>query len=67
MSVTVFASLETATAFKATVASEAFLETSVTVVASALSFICSVCLVLVILLVLIKVIVQGKSFGKELL
>jgi hypothetical protein len=32
-----------------------------------LSFICLVCPVLVILLILIKVIVQDKSSGKELL
>jgi hypothetical protein len=67
MFATVFASLETATASEATVAFKASLETSVTVVAFALSFICLVCLVLVILLVLIKVIVQDKSSGKELL
>jgi hypothetical protein len=62
-----FTSLETVTVFEATVASEASLETSATVVAFASSFICSVCSVLVILLVLIKVIVQDKSFDKELL
>jgi hypothetical protein len=67
MFATVFISLETAIASKATIAFKASLKTFVTVVAFALSFICLVCLVLVILLVLIKVIIQDKSSDKELL
>jgi hypothetical protein len=67
MFTTAFASSETIIAFKAIIASKAFLKTSVTVVAFALSSICLVCSVLVILLILIKVIVQSKSFDKELL
>jgi hypothetical protein len=59
--------LETAIVFKATVAFKAFLKTSALVIAFALSFICLVCSILVILLILIKVIVQDKSSGKELL
>jgi hypothetical protein len=67
MFATASAFLETATAFKATVAFKAFSETSAIVIASASPFICLVCSVLVILLVLIKVIVQNKSSSKELL
>jgi hypothetical protein len=57
MSVTIFTFPETAIAFEVTIASKAFLETSATVIAFALFFICLICLVLVILLVLIRVIV----------
>jgi hypothetical protein len=67
MFVTAFVSLETVIVFKATIAFEASLKTSVTIVAFVLFFICLVCLVLAILLILIKVIIQSKSFNKELL
>jgi hypothetical protein len=63
MSATVFASLETITAFKVT-AFKASLKTSVTVISS--FFICLVYPVLVILLILVKIIVN-KSSDKELL
>jgi hypothetical protein len=66
MSATVVTSLETVTASEVTIAFEAFLKTSVTVIAFVLSFICLVCPVLIVLFVLVRLIIS-KSSDKELL